>query len=495
MSREYNYQRLFDGILREELLSSPPEQITTIVSDSRRCVDGCIFVAIAGEHTNGLNFVEQAVERGASVVVSGQPIDPSIAVCNVVVPETSTVLGILASRYFNSPSQALKLIGVTGTNGKTTVATLLYHAVRALGKKAGLISTIENRIEEEVEPTRYTTPDAFTCNELLARMVDAGCEYAFMEVSSHALAQHRVTGLTFAGGIFTNLTRDHLDYHSSFANYLAAKQSFFTGLPRDAFSLVNVDDRNGQVMVQNSESLRYTYSCRDVADFTARVQGEELGSMQLRIDGHELSVLLLGRFNAYNLLAVYGALRLLSFDSLDSLRVISGLRPVPGRFDYQVGSRGEVVVVDYAHTPDALKNVLEVIRTLRKADGRIITIFGCGGERDHGKRPEMGAVASEHSHWVILTNDNPRGEQPETIMEEIRSGIPKERLPNVLIEPDRRAAIRKGILLARTHDYVLVAGKGHENYQECNGERIHFDDREEVFNVLQELAQEEKLEC
>lgn len=485
------YQELFLGLPFLEATGEAPERVSGITFDSRECAEGMVFVAIRGAAQDGFQYVGAAVERGASVVVSEQPVGEGVKVRNVVVRDAAAALGELAARYYGRPSEKLQLVGVTGTNGKTTIATELYHAWRALGKKAGLISTIEDRVDERVEPTQRTTPDPVTLNRLLAEMVDAGCEYACMEVSSHAVVQQRIAGLRFAGGVFTNLTHDHLDYHKTMKAYSEAKQQFFTGLPEEAFALTNADDKYGRFMVSNAVCRKYLYSCLEVADFSAKIREESIEGMELSVDGRDVIVRLLGRYNAYNLLAVYGVLQLQGFEQGEVLRVLSGLRPVAGRFDYQVGPRGEVVVVDYAHTPDALKNVIETIDQLRgKKEERLIIVFGCGGDRDHSKRPEMGEVAGKSSQWLVLTSDNPRSEAPEAIIREILDGVPQAHRWHTLVEPDRRKAIAKAIMLAQPNDWVLVAGKGHETYQEVQGQRHHFDDREEVRQVLQLLRKE-----
>lgn len=491
--REVDYTELFLGLPYISITGAPPAIVSGITFDSRNCAAGMVFVAIRGAAQDGFKYVGAAVERGASVIVSEQPIDGALRVCNVVVRDAAATLGELATRYFGRPSEKLCLIGVTGTNGKTTVATELYRALRALGKKAGLISTIEARVEDKVVPVQRTTPDPLTLNALLAEMVEAGCEYASIEVSSHAVVQQRIAGLRFAGGIFTNLTHDHLDYHKSMKAYSEAKQRFFNELPEDAFAVTNADDKYGRFMVSQAHCRRYLYSCLEVADFQAKVIEESIEGMDLSIDGVDVTVRLLGRYNAYNMLAVYSVLQLLGFGQEDSLRVLSGLLPVSGRFDYQIGPRGEVVVVDYAHTPDALKNVIATIYdVMNSMSKRLIIVLGCGGDRDHGKRPEMGEIAGKNSAWLVLTSDNPRSEDPMLIVNDIAQGVPQKRRWQTIVELDRRKAITKAIMLTRPGDWVLVAGKGHETYQEVQGERHHFDDREEVQTVLGRLRMEER---
>ncbi len=487
---EYPFSELFDG-LHAELRGAPVAAVTGLSFDSRRCAPGTVFFALHGTHEDGARYAADAVQKGASVVVSQQALPELGEVCNVVVPDVAEALGTLASRFYGDPSQKLKLVGVTGTNGKTTVVTLLHELMGLLGCKSGLLSTIENRVLDQVHPTTMTTPDPITVNALLREMVDAGCQYAFMEVSSHAAAQHRVAGLNFAGGVFTNITRDHLDYHKTFADYLSAKQSFFTGLPAEAFALVNIDDDHAAQMTQNAHCHVHTYSLQEMADYHAKVRAVTLGAMDLEVDGREVTVALLGRFNAYNLLAVYAVGQQLGFSQEVLLPGLSQLHPVRGRFDCQLGPNGLVVVVDYAHTPDALEKVYETIEEIKPLRGHIITVMGCGGNRDQEKRADMGKIAAQHSQWLFVTNDNPRNEDPEQIANMVLKGISRESLPQVFVELDRAKAIRQACLLAASGDYVLVAGKGHETYQEVQGQRTHFDDREEVFKAIEELKSEE----
>lgn len=487
-----DYKELFLGLPYISVAGEAPGTVSGIAFDSRRCGPGMVFVAVRGSAHDGFDYVEQAVGRGAAVVVSDRPVRAGLSVRNVVVKDTASALGILSSRYYCRPSESLRIIGVTGTNGKTTVASVLFHTLRALGKSAGLISTVENRVGDKVFPSERTTPDPLTLNALLAEMVESGCEYACMEVSSHAVEQQRIAGLEFAGGIFTNLTQDHLDYHGTMRAYSEAKQRFFSGLSEQSFALINADDKYGHFMVQEARCAKYLYSCLEVADFQAKVKEESIEGMELNVDGTDVIVQLLGRYNAYNLLAVYGALRLLGFQQGEVLRALSGQRPVAGRFDYQVGVRGQVVVVDYAHTPDALVKVIETIQDIMRKKSRLITVFGCGGDRDRAKRPEMGSVASRSSEWLIITSDNPRSEDPVAIIDDILQGVSKTRRWRVFVEPDRRKAIEQAIMLARPGDWVLVAGKGHEDYQEVKGVRHHFDDREEVRQVLMRLKEEEQ---
>lgn len=491
--KQEEYSELFLGLPYLSVTGVAPVSVTGITFDSRKCAPGMVFVAIQGTEQDGFKYVGNAVARGASVVVSEQPVDATLQVCNVVVRDAAAVLGELASRYYGRPSEKLTLIGVTGTNGKSTVATELYRALRALGAKAGLISTIEARVEDRVVQVQRTTPDSLTLNALLAEMVDAGCGYACIEVSSHAVVQKRIAGLHFAGGVFTNLTHDHLDYHKSMKAYSEAKQHFFSDLSEEAFAVTNADDKYGRFMVAESHCRCYLYSCLEMADFQAKIKEESIEGMDLNIDGVDVTVRLLGRYNAYNLLAVYSVLQLLGYGQKESLCVLSGLRPVVGRFDYQIGPNGEVVVVDYAHTPDALRNVIAtIVDVKRQTSKRLIVVLGCGGDRDHSKRPEMGKIAGENSDWFVLTSDNPRSEDPMSIVESMAAGVPQDYRCHTIVELDRRKAIVKAIMLARPGDWVLIAGKGHETYQEINGGHVHFDDREEVRKVLSRLRKEEK---
>lgn len=488
---EYLFSELFQGVAQSNLLGTPPEKVTGITFDSRRCEPGSVFFALHGWRDDGACYAADAVKRGATLVVSQDALPDLEGSCNLLVPNVADALGIVASHFYGDPSQKLELVGVTGTNGKTTVVTLLHELMGYLGCKSGLLSTIENRVLDKVYPTKMTTPDPITVNALLKEMVDAGCRYAFMEVSSHAAAQHRVAGLKFAGGVFTNITRDHLDYHKTFAEYLAAKQSFFTSLPPEAFALVNLDDSHAAQMTQNAKCHVHTYSLQEMADYHAKVRDVSFGAMDLEVDGREVTVALLGRFNAYNLLAVYGVGQLLGFSTEQLLQGISQLHPVRGRFDCQLGPNGLVAIVDYAHTPDALEKIYETIEEIKPLRGNIITVMGCGGNRDQEKRGDMGNIAAHHSRWLFITNDNPRDEEPAEIANMVLKGISKDCLPQVFVELDRHTAIRQACLLADSGDYVLVAGKGHETYQEVHGQRAHFDDREEVYKAIEELKAQE----
>ena len=402
----------------------------------------------------------------------------------IKVENSAIALGVLASEWYDNPSTKLKLVGVTGTNGKTTTATLIYEMARLLGYKAGLLSTVCNYIETEAVPTNQTTPDPLTINQLLARMVESGCQYAAMEVSSHAAHQHRIAGLIFAGGIFSNLTRDHMDYHKTVQAYLQAKKSFFDGLGREAFALTNIDDKNGMIMLQNTSAARYTYSLRTMADFRCRIIETRLDGTTLSLNGSEVEVLFTGRFNAYNLTAVYGASILLGWEKEQVLTAMSRLVPVAGRFQAFHSPKGCTAIVDYAHTPDAVINVLEAIREITGSQGNIITVVGAGGDRDRGKRPIMAREAAARSERLILTSDNPRTENPESIISEMEAGLDEAAKNRTLSISDRRQAIRTAAALAQKGDVILIAGKGHENYQEINGIKHHFDDREEIMEAF-----------
>ncbi|MDL2251709.1 UDP-N-acetylmuramoyl-L-alanyl-D-glutamate--2,6-diaminopimelate ligase [Odoribacter sp. OttesenSCG-928-J03] len=478
-------KNLLTGIVCKEIDGSVDIEINNIYFDSRKVAAGDLFVAQSGVNADGHNFIEKTVEAGAVAVVCEHfPEHRSAGVTYIVVENSSMALGILASNYYGNPSSEMQLVGVTGTNGKTTTVTLLYDLVRMLGHKAGLLSTVCNYIDGEAVPSTHTTPDAIEINRLMRRMVDAGCIYCFMEVSSHSVVQKRISGLDFAGAVFSNITHDHLDYHKTFKAYIEAKKGFFDGLNKTALALVNADDKNGMVMLQNTVARKYTYSCRMMADYNAKVIEKHLDGTLLQINGDEVWCKFTGDFNAYNLLAVYSTAILLGFDKTEVLRCISLLTPVAGRFETIISPQGVVVVVDYAHTPDALENVLSTIKNLRNKDNSVITVVGAGGDRDKTKRPEMADVACRYSDKVILTSDNPRSEEPEAILKDMQAGVKAEYEKNVLYITNRREAIRIGLMLATKNDIVLIAGKGHENYQEIKGVKYHFDDREVVREEL-----------
>ena len=454
--------------------------------DSRKIGQGDLFVALRGVNVDGHLYIEKAMEAGAVAVVCEQlPEQLHAGLCYVSVADSAFALGNILSAFFGYPSRKLKLVGVTGTNGKTTTATLLYELVRFMGKKAGLLSTVCNYVDGKQYPSTHTTPDPLELNQYLRLMVEAGCEYCFMEVSSHSIAQKRISGLKFAGGIFTNLTRDHLDYHKTVENYLKAKKKFFDDMPKNAFSLTNLDDKNGLVMTQNTRSKVYTYSLRSLSDFKGRVIESHFEGMLLDFNNHELAVQFIGKFNASNLLAVFGAAVLLGKKEEDVLLALSTLHPVAGRFDAIRSPKGVTAIVDYAHTPDALVNVLNAIHGVLEGKGKVITVVGAGGNRDKGKRPIMAKEAAKASDRVIITSDNPRFEEPQEIINDMLAGLDAEDMRKTLSIADRKEAIRTACMLAEKGDVILVAGKGHENYQEIKGVKHHFDDKEvlkEIFN-------------
>ncbi len=458
--------------------------IEALTADSRQAGPGTLFVALRGTAVDAHRFIPGAIAAGAAAVVCHQdytlPEGTGAGACTLVrVPDTAEALGRLASAWHGHPSRKLTLVGVTGTNGKTTVATLLYDCARMRGEKAGLLSTVVNRIDTRAVASTHTTPDPLELNALLAAMVDAGCTFAAMEVSSHACAQRRIAGLTFAGGIFTNLTRDHLDYHHTFQAYLEAKKMFFDALPQGAWALVNADDSHARILVQNTRAAVHTYSLRAAADYRAAVAENHIDGMLLRIDGEEVATQFAGRFNAANLLAVYGACRLLGCGKTEALTALSALHPVAGRFQ-TVRSRGVTAIVDYAHTPDALANVLDTIREAAGRDACVITVCGCGGDRDHGKRPIMAAEAAARSSHLIITSDNPRSEDPAAIAADMLAGLGDDERARTEVVLDRRAAIRRAVEAAAPGSVVLVAGKGHEDYQITGSEKRHFSDIEEL---------------
>ena len=462
-------------------------EVSSLCLDSRKAVEGSAFVAVRGHQTDGHLFVGKAIELGASVVVVEElPEELDEKVVYVVVGDSAYALGVMASTFYGNPSSKLKLVGVTGTNGKTTVATLLFNLFSKLGFHVGLLSTVQNQIGDRVVEATHTTPDPISLNSLLKDMVEDGCDYCFMEVSSHAVVQQRIAGLKFAGGIFTNITHDHLDFHGTFANYIKAKKKFFDDLDRYAFALTNIDDKNGLVMLQNTFAHKKTYGLHQMADFKAKILESHFDGMLLQVDGQEVWVKLVGDFNAYNLLAVYGAAILLEQETIKVLMALSEISGAEGRFETMKSSTGVVAIVDYAHTPDAVENVLETIGDLRKPGQQILTVLGCGGDRDKTKRPEMAEVAARLSDKVVLTSDNPRTEDPGTIIREMEVGIPSDKRKNVFSITDRREAIRAAFHLAQPGDVILVAGKGHEKYQDVNGVKNHFDDKEELIKIFNE---------
>ena len=479
-------QDLIQGLRVEEVAGATDKELSAITADSRQAREGGLFVAVRGVTVDGHSFIPSLTGKGlAAMVVEEIPAEREESVTYIRVADSAEALGEIASRWYGNPSGKLRLVGVTGTNGKTTTATLIYEMARLMGYKAGLISTVANYIDTLREPAKQTTPDAITINALLARMVEAGCEYAAMEVSSHAADQKRIAGLTFAGGVFTNLTRDHLDYHKTVANYLNAKKKFFDGLPAGAFALTNADDKVGEVMLQNTKADRKGYSLRQLADFRGRVVESRLDGTLLSLNDRQVETRFTGRFNAYNLTAVYGACVLLGWNPEEVLVNISRLVPVAGRFQAFHSPKGVTAIVDYAHTPDAVVNVLQAIREVVGTSGRVFTVVGAGGNRDSGKRPIMAKEAALRSDRLFLTSDNPRFEQPEAILRDMEAGLDTPELrEKSLSVTDRREAIRAAAAMASPGDVILIAGKGHEDYQEIRGVKHHFDDAEVVAEVF-----------
>ena len=470
-----------------EIVGEKDVDVVDITFDSRKVSQSTLFFAVKGTQVDGHDYIDNAIEKGASVIVCEKlPRKKADNVTYVKVDNSAYVLGVGASNFFGNPSEKLKLVGVTGTNGKTTIATLLYRLFTEAGYPCGLLSTIENIVNRDVIPSTHTTPDPIELNTLLQQMVDKGCEYAFMEVSSHSVAQDRIAGLRFAGGIFTNLTHDHLDYHKTMANYRNAKKKFFDDLPQNAFALTNLDDKNGAYMLQNTKARKLSYALKHDADFKGVVMESHFDGMLLKVNGTEMFTQLVGGFNASNILAIYGAATALGFNKDELLVEVSKLRGANGRFDMVHSEKGIVGIVDYAHTPDALENVLVTINDVRCHKETLITVVGCGGNRDTTKRPEMAAVAVKLSDRVILTSDNPRNEDPDEIIRQMKAGVPQEDQGKVLSITNRREAIRTAVALAKKGDIILLAGKGHENYQEINGVKNHFDDKEVLSEAFRE---------
>jgi len=473
------------GIDVISITGAPGKNISGIEFDSRNVTPGSVFVAVKGYKSDGHDFIDSAIKSGAvAIICETVPSNEEKNICWIKAKDSAKVLGEAASNFYDNPSASLKLVGVTGTNGKTTIATLLYQMFIQLGYKCGLFSTVCNYINGKELPATHTTPDPVQLNSLLAEMVLAGCDYAFMEVSSHSADQKRIAGLQFAGGIFTNLTHDHLDYHKTFDNYLAAKKSFFDSLPAASFALVNADDRNGRVMLQNCKARPYTFSVRSMADFRCGIIEQSFDGMGLRLQGEEVWTRFIGDFNASNLLAVYAASELLGGGRKEILTILSNLRSVAGRLETVKSENGISGLVDYAHTPDALLNVIETINKIREGGVQLITVVGAGGDRDKTKRPKMAAISAEGSNKTILTSDNPRTEDPEKILDDMEAGITPDLKRKTLRIADRREAIKTAVMLAVPGDVILVAGKGHETYQEIMGVKHHFDDREELKNAL-----------
>lgn len=456
--------------------------------DSRQVKLDDVFIAIRGAVSDGHNYIQQAEKQGALVIVCEEiPANKIGGITYVQVKDTKMALALMASNYYGNPSENLKLVGVTGTNGKTTVSTLLHQLFSKAGYKVGLISTVVIKVGDKDYETKLTTPDSITINNYLAEMNDAGVEFCFMEVSSHGIDQHRTSGLTFTGGIFTNLSHDHLDYHKSFAEYRDVKKRFFDELPKDAFALTNADDKNGLLMLQNTKAKKKSYAVKTMADYKAQVLENSFGGLLMKLNGNEIWSKLVGNFNAYNLAAIYGAADLLGLNELENLQLISGLTAVSGRFQYHISEGKIAAIVDYAHTPDALKNVLETINSIRTNNEELITVVGCGGDRDATKRPKMGKIASELSTKVVFTSDNPRTEDPDKIIEEVEAGVEPQNVKKVIAVTNRKQAIKTACVMAEPNDIILIAGKGHETYQEVNGVRSDFDDMKIVKEFLIQL--------
>jgi UDP-N-acetylmuramoyl-L-alanyl-D-glutamate--2,6-diaminopimelate ligase len=480
---------IIEGLAFTELQGAADVEITAVVFDSRKVVPGSLFVAVRGTAVDGHDYIEQAVADGAvAVICEDLPGHTVNGADFLMVANSAAALGIVAANFYDNPSQKLNLVGVTGTNGKTTTATLLYQLFRDLGYKCGLLSTVENQINGQVIPSTHTTPDPVALNSLLDEMVVKGCDYCFMEVSSHSVAQHRIDGLTFAGGIFSNLTHDHLDYHKTFDAYLKAKKGFFDALPKGAFALTNVDDRNGNVMLQNTKATKKTYGLKNMADFKVKILENQFGGLLLNVDGDEVWFKMVGSFNAYNLLAVYAAAVLLGQEKGKVLTSLSNLSGAEGRFDYIIAPNKVIGIVDYAHTPDAVQNVLSTVHDIRKGTEQVITVIGCGGDRDKTKRPIMAKVACDWSDKVILTSDNPRSEDPAQIIKDMEAGVDPSAKRKTISIADRHEAIKTAVHLAQPGDIIVLAGKGHEKYQEIKGVKNHFDDKEELQKNFTELT-------
>lgn len=474
----------------EEITGSTNMAISSVTFDSRKVKKDSLFIATVGVTVDGHTYIDKAIELGASAIVCETlPTQIHEHITYIKVLNSSESLGYIACNFFDNPSEKLKLIGITGTNGKTTTVTLLFNLFKGLGYQVGLLSTVENKINNVVIPSTHTTPDALSLNELLNQMVEQGCQYAFMEVSSHAIVQHRITGLNFTGAAFSNITHDHLDYHKTFDEYIKAKKLFFDHLPTDAFALTNKDDRNGMVMLQNTRAKKYTYALKSLADFKCRVIENHLNGLLLNLDNQEVWIKLIGSFNAYNALVVYAMAILLKQDKVQVLTTLSNLNSVEGRFQYIKSKSGIIAIVDYAHTPDALKNVLETVKDIRTGNEQVITVVGCGGDRDSAKRPVMAKIACEFSNKTILTSDNPRSENPEEILNQMQSGLSPVEMKNALRISDRKEAIKTAVAFAKEGDILLIAGKGHEKYQEINGVKHHFDD----FEIIKELFETQTL--
>ncbi|MGY4385419.1 UDP-N-acetylmuramoyl-L-alanyl-D-glutamate--2,6-diaminopimelate ligase [Pedobacter sp. UYP24] len=481
-------QEILYGVSIINLVGATNREVNSLEFDSRNIVSGSIFFAIKGTLSDGHTYIESTIAAGAIVIICETiPEKKDADVTYVEVADSSVALGIMASNFYHNPSKQIKLVGITGTNGKTTIATLLFKLFMELGYKVGLISTVQNQINDEIIVATHTTPNPLALNDLLFKMMEQGCGYCFMEVSSHAIVQHRIAGISFTGGVFSNITHDHLDFHLTFDNYIKAKRGFFNMLPKSAFALTNADDKNGMVMLQNTKAHKKTYALKQLADFKATVVENSFNGLHLDVDGIEVFFKLVGSFNAYNLLAVYGTAMLLDQEQLTVLTTLSRLEGAEGRFEYMTSKSGLIGIVDYAHTPDAVQNVLSTIQNIRKGTEQVITVIGCGGDRDRTKRPIMAQVACDWSDKVILTSDNPRTEDPAVIVKEMEEGVSPTNKRKTLSIIDRKEAIKTACHLAKPGDIIIIAGKGHEKYQEVNGVRHHFDDKEillEQFNLI-----------
>ncbi len=485
MSRELEI--ILQHVAVKDVIGSRQHSITSLVFDSRKAIAGTAFFAIRGAATDGHQFIEAVIAQGCNLVFSEEQISVPDTVTVVVVESTKEALAIAANIFYDEPSKHIKLVGVTGTNGKTTTTTLLFNLYTGLGFHCGLLSTVVNKIGAREIPSTHTTPDPVSLNALLAEMVEDGCSHCFMEVSSHAIHQHRITGLYFAGAVFTNITHDHLDYHKTFAEYIRVKKAWFDHLDRKAFALTNVDDKNGMVMLQNTAARHFSYALKSPADFKVKVLENQFSGLVLQLNGVEVWTRLIGDFNAYNLLAVYAVSQLLGEDSTEVMTALSTLESVEGRFQYVVSNTGVTAIVDYAHTPDALENVLKTIGNIRTGNETVFTVVGCGGDRDREKRPKMAAIACELSNKVILTSDNPRSENPDAILAEMMTGVEGQHFKKTLSITDRLQAIKTAVSMAEKSDIILIAGKGHEKYQEINGVKHDFDDMQIVKNIFNQF--------
>ena len=478
------------GVSLKQVVGSTDVEIQHLQLDSRKVGAGDCFIAVKGTSLDGHNFIEQCIEKGAVAIICEElPPATKHGVTYIKVQQAGKAVGIMAGNFYDNPSAGMKVIGVTGTNGKTSVVTLLFRLVRKMGQNAGLLSTVQNQINEEVIPSTHTTPDPISLNRLMKQMADAGCEYCFMEVSSHAIDQHRIDGIKFTGAVFTNLTHDHLDYHKTFENYLKAKKRFFDELPATAFALVNADDRNGSVMLQNTKASKHSYSLKNPSEFKAKIIDNSIMGLMLELDLKEMHTRLIGEFNAYNLTAVYATCVLLGFEKEETLTILSSLTPPEGRFDQLISPEEKIIgIVDYAHTPDALKNVLQTIHAIRTGNENLFTVVGCGGDRDAAKRPVMAEIACKFSNKVVLTSDNPRNEDPEEILRQMNVGVPVTDKRKVLTITDRKEAIKTACMMAGKGDIILLAGKGHEKYQEIKGTKHPFDDKTILRDLFVELG-------